>query len=81
MVNIKSRHLESGKIKNRFASRWYSYEMRTLNQKDLPDVLELYNIVMNDLMDKNFLWRYPDETVALFLANKAVATGVVVNKR
>jgi len=55
--------------------------MRTLNQKDLPDVLELYNIVMNDLMDKNFLWRYPDETVALFLANKAVATGVVVNKR
>ena len=81
MGNIKSRHLAHGTIQNRIDSSWYSYEMRTLNQNDLPDVLELYNIVINNLTNKNFLWRYTDEMVALFLTNKAVAAGVVVNKR
>lgn len=71
---------DTGQIKRTVDSRWYPFTMRLLGEADLSPVLNLYDFVCRELSDVDTLWRYPDEMVALFLTDKAIAVGVFVDE-
>ena len=73
--------LTSGQVKNCASQRWYPYEMRILDERDLSHMLELYDLVVGTMANPELLWRYDDTVVAKFLGESGVVAGVWADQR
>lgn len=72
--------LMSGQIQNYMDKQWYPYQMRILSVGNLPSMLSLYDLVIENLERPDMLWRYPDEMVAEFLGKDGLVAGVFVEE-
>jgi ribosomal protein S18 acetylase RimI-like enzyme len=71
----------SGEIKHYVTKQWYPYEMRLVTTLDLPAMIALYDVVIENLEKPDMLWRYPNEMVAAFLGRDGIVAGIFVGER
>lgn len=80
MTVFEQSMLVTGRIRNRVNRDWYPYTIRVLNKSHLLSVLALYDFVVENMENRDMLWRYDDETVAGFLGQDGIVAGVFVDQ-
>jgi hypothetical protein len=68
-------------IKNQKDGTCAECRLRRLSNGDLPQVLALYDLMVNWSAGPENFWRYPDATVAEFLGTHGIVAGAFVRER
>ena len=75
------RTIETGRLACKADPRGREFEMRFLDERDLPELLGLYDYIVDFVNDPAFFWRYPDDIVRTFMGEDGLNAGVFVDGR